>query len=186
MSTFQSALADLAQFLVDRQQLDAQAKAQSDLASASASSTPAPSYGGMQQPDMGQLLQLAQQGGIGGGGGGGGGAGGHGLESEHGVTGNTRAMGMLDRVANQYPGLWSHVISSYRTRQEQERLYQAYKNGTGNLAAPPGHSMHEKGLAFDISAAWLNAHPGAEQMLNRLGGFPVSGEPWHWQPQWTI
>src|SRR5574343_1157860 len=43
------------------------------------------------------------------------------------------------------------VSSSYRTNAEQQQLYDRYKSGEGGLAAPPGHSRHEKGLAVDIS-----------------------------------
>ena len=33
-----------------------------------------------------------------------------------------------------------HVNSGYRTYPEQAALYRAYRNGTGNLAAPPGRA----------------------------------------------
>lgn len=179
-------LAGIQQFIAERQLADEAAQQQDQ--------QPMQSTGGLNGVNTAgllnqipQLMAQQQQGGGGGGGGGGfsGPQTGH-LETEHGVTGNARAMSMLDRVAQQYPQLWSHVISDYRTRAEQARLYQAYKNGTGNLAAPPGHSMHEQGLAFDIDASWINSRPGLRQLLDRLGGFPVGGEPWHWQPRWTI
>jgi hypothetical protein len=177
-------LAGLQQFLMERQMANEQAQQTMDQPTPGAN----PGFGGTTNPMMGQLMALAmQQGGKGKGGTGGfsGSKTGH-LVTEHGVTGNARAMSMLDRVAQQYPQLWPHVISDYRTRAEQQRLYNSYKAGTGNLAAPPGHSMHEKGLAFDIDASWINSRPGLRDLLNRLGGFPVGGEPWHWQPRWTI
>ena len=183
MGSFADALAGVQQFIDERKLLDQQ---QQDTSTGIASPMPTQPQNMLGQlGGLGGLMQLAQQGG-GGGGGGGGGTGPLNLETIHGVEGNARAMGMLQRVAQQYPGLWGHVVSDYRTRAEQQALYNAYKNGTGNLAAPPGHSMHEQGLAFDIASSWLNSHPGALHMLNRLGGFPVSGEPWHWQPQFTI
>lgn len=181
MGTYADALAQAAQFVADRQLQDQQ-QTQADLTAPVQTAGPYQQSGLMQM--LPQLAQMAQQGG--GGMGGGGGTGPMNLETQHGVTGNARAMSMLDRVAAQYPGLFPHIVSDYRTRQQQEQLYQQYLNGNGNLAAPPGHSMHEKGLAFDISSAWLQAHPGALHMLDRLGGFPVQGEPWHWQPQFTI
>lgn len=181
MGSFADALAQTQQFVMNRELQDSQQQ-QADLAQPVQTAGPYQQSGLMSM--LPQLAQLAQQGG--GGGGAGGGTGPLNLETIHGVEGNARAMGMLQRVAQQYPGLWSNVVSDYRTRQQQAQLYQQYLNGNGNLAAPPGHSMHEKGLAFDISSAWLQAHPGAEQMLQRLGGFPVQGEPWHWQPQFTI
>lgn len=41
------------------------------------------------------------------------------------------------------------IISGFRTHAEQRSLYAAYKNGTGNIAAAPGRSYHEQGLAVD-------------------------------------
>lgn len=181
MGSFADALAQTQQFVMDRELQDQQQQ-QQDLTQPVQTAGPYQQSGLMQM--LPQLAQLAQQQG-GGGGGFSGPQTGH-LTTEHGVTGNARAMSMLDRVAQQYPQLWSHVESSYRTRAQQEALYQQYLHGNGNLAAPPGHSMHEQGLAFDINAAWINSRPGLRALLDRLGGFPVGGEPWHWQPRWTM
>lgn len=42
------------------------------------------------------------------------------------------------------------VTSGKRTREEQDALYQAYLAGRSKYpAAPPGHSAHEAGLAWD-------------------------------------
>lgn len=66
-------------------------------------------------------------------------------------------------------GLRPRVTSVHRTRAQQAVLYNRYLRGMSNLpAAPPGHSKHELGLAFDmvtdnpaaVGAAW-----------NRAGGF---------------
>jgi hypothetical protein len=46
-----------------------------------------------------------------------------------------------------YPG---DIISGYRTNDEQAALYDKYQHG-GNIAAPPGTSMHNYGLAVDLS-----------------------------------
>lgn len=68
------------------------------------------------------------------------------------------------------------VSSGWRSYAEQAALYQAYLNGTGNLAAPPGSSNHEDGRAADIS-------PGSEffgGVAGKFGlGFTVPGESWH-------
>jgi len=43
-----------------------------------------------------------------------------------------------------FPGLDLKVTWGVRTRAEQQRLYDLYRAGKGNLAAPPGHSDHEE------------------------------------------
>jgi peptidoglycan hydrolase-like protein with peptidoglycan-binding domain len=74
-----------------------------------------------------------------------------------------------------------HVNSGYRTYAEQAALYQAYLNGTGNLAAPPGHSTHGLGLSADIQVTdpatlrWLRAHADTYGFVN-----DVPSEAWHW------
>ena len=56
------------------------------------------------------------------------------------------------------------ITSGFRSRAEQEKLYAAYKNGTGNLAAKPGTSNHESGDALDLGPpsayAWLKQNAG--------------------------
>src|SRR5260370_3761125 len=54
------------------------------------------------------------------------------------------------------------VTSTYRSSEEQKRLYQAYRQGRSVLpAAPPGTSLHEYGLAIDL----LCPTPEAQAML---------------------
>jgi hypothetical protein len=72
------------------------------------------------------------------------------------------------------------IVSGFRTYAEQAALYA--QKGPG-LAAPPGHSKHEVGLAADIS--------GNLPLLHKLAplfglGFPMSWEPWHIQPLGTF
>lgn len=70
-----------------------------------------------------------------------------------------------------------HVNSSYRTRAEQEKLYAEYLAG-GNLAAEPGTSMHELGLAIDVP----NVRDNKKLMkILRKHGFrdDVPSEKWH-------
>lgn len=47
-------------------------------------------------------------------------------------------------------GAGGHVSSTVRSRETQARLYRDYLAGRGPLAAPPGHSAHERGEAIDI------------------------------------
>lgn len=67
------------------------------------------------------------------------------------------------------------INSGYRSRAEQQALYDAYLAGTGNLAAPPGSSNHEGGTALD-----LNMSDAQRALLGKYGlGLPVPGEDWH-------
>lgn len=69
------------------------------------------------------------------------------------------------------------VSSGYRTNQQQQALYEAYQNGTGNLAAKPGTSKHEHGEAID----WGGDLQLAAQLSAKYGLIAsVPGEPWHY------
>lgn len=72
-----------------------------------------------------------------------------------------------------------NITSAYRSFKDQERLYAKYGPGR---AARPGGSLHEYGLAADMSSQDLNE-------LEKLGllrkyGFtrPIYGETWHIEP----
>lgn len=69
------------------------------------------------------------------------------------------------------------VTSSFRTREQQERLYKLWLEGKGNLAAKPGTSRHEFGLAIDArgSEDWERA------MVRNGFKRTVKSEPWHWE-----
>jgi D-alanyl-D-alanine carboxypeptidase len=79
-------------------------------------------------------------------------------------------------------GIDLYVYSGFRTYEQQQWLYDAYKAGYGNKAARPGHSNHQLGKALDIylgvegTYAWLVANA-------KKFGFKrtVRGEPWHWE-----
>ena len=80
---------------------------------------------------------------------------------------------LFDRV----PGL--RVVSGFRTREEQARLYLARPH----LAAPPGSSNHELGLAADLGFADGRARLEAHAEAPRCGlVFPIAYEPWHVEP----
>ena len=53
-----------------------------------------------------------------------------------------------------YPG---GPLSAYRTYEQQAQLYQAYLNGTGAPAYPPGSSPHEFGVSVDVPAYEMRA-----------------------------
>jgi hypothetical protein len=65
----------------------------------------------------------------------------------------------------------------FRSREQQAKMYQDYLNG-GNLAARPGHSMHERGLAIDFKTKDYDL---LAQLASKHGLVnSVPGEPWHW------
>jgi LysM repeat protein len=47
--------------------------------------------------------------------------------------------------------------SGYRSYEQQAAMYEAYLNGTGPLAAPPGTSAHEVGTAVDLETPEMRA-----------------------------
>jgi hypothetical protein len=73
--------------------------------------------------------------------------------------------------------IFGNISSSYRTQSEQAALYAA-KPG---IAAPPGQSLHQQGLAIDVDSGWLAAHPEIRQALLSSGWhqFDPQREPWH-------
>lgn len=102
------------------------------------------------------------------------------------VTGDVQGLNsdLLNRLAQvgQKLGKKVDVTSGFRSRQEQEALYQKYLNGTGNLAAKPGSSKHESGMAADVSVDGQNLGATAEgrAAAQEAGlSFPVEGENWH-------
>ncbi len=82
------------------------------------------------------------------------------------------------------------VTSAFRSAAKQARLYAAYKSGASDIpAAPPGGSLHQYGLAFDLARlgidpigdpllAWLGAV--WEHWGGRYGGIR---DPVHFQPR---
>lgn len=63
--------------------------------------------------------------------------------------------------------------SSYRTYAQQVELYNAYLNGTGNLAAVPGTSNHGWGLAVDLATTQMRS------MVDRIG------RKYGWAKEWS-
>lgn len=84
-------------------------------------------------------------------------------------------------AAAKKDGIQLQISSAHRSRAEQERLYAAYKNGTGNLAARPGTSNHEKGQAVDFKNT-PGAHAWLARNAERFGFKNLPGEPWHYSP----
>lgn len=68
-------------------------------------------------------------------------------------------------------------MGGFRTRDMQAKLYDQYRSGNGPLAARPGHSEHERGMAIDFS--------GDKELLAQLAAkhglvASVPGEDWHY------
>lgn len=82
------------------------------------------------------------------------------------------------------------VTSARRSSRKQAELYRNYISGKSRIpAAPPGRSLHEYGLSFDV--ARIGVDPLGDPLLNFLGGLWESwggrwgGErdPVHFQPR---
>jgi peptidoglycan hydrolase-like protein with peptidoglycan-binding domain len=76
-------------------------------------------------------------------------------------------------------GVQLRITSGYRSHAEQVHLYNLYKSGKGNIAAPPGTSNHESGNAIDFqnlpgAYAWLKRNS------QRFGFKNFDPEPWHY------
>lgn len=76
-------------------------------------------------------------------------------------------------------GVTLRINSAYRSSAEQAVLYAQYQAGEGPIAAPPGSSMHNKGLAIDFAN-----EPGAYDWLKsnatNYGLHNFDPEPWHY------
>lgn len=56
---------------------------------------------------------------------------------------------MRERAAKE--GVNIKINSAFRLPEEQEYFYCKYKQGTGNVAARPGYSNHQSGVAMDLN-----------------------------------
>jgi len=91
-------------------------------------------------------------------------------------------------------GIPARITSGYRSLAKQRKLYAAYKRG-GPLAAAPGRSAHNFGLAVDIAISgatrsdsrYRTMHRLARRMgLETLAGAQLSTDPYHLQvPDWA-
>lgn len=99
-------------------------------------------------------------------------------ELEHRLQGVNPSLANIVRQIYQASGGRVGVTAhgGFRERGQQEKMYQDYLNG-GNLAAKPGHSMHERGLAIDFSGdlAWVAQHASEYGIVNS-----VPSEAWHY------
>ena len=82
-------------------------------------------------------------------------------------------------------GVLLKVNTAFRTQAEQEKLYADFKAGVRTaVAAEPGFSNHQGGIAVDIETAgganaafrWLTANAAKYSYVRT-----VRSEPWHWE-----
>lgn len=78
------------------------------------------------------------------------------------------------------------ITSGFRSRADQQRLYDLYRSGKGNPANPPGKSRHERGEAADLSFRTNSVRAWCHTAAPRYGlRFPYRHEPWHIEPDST-
>lgn len=76
-------------------------------------------------------------------------------------------------------GLSFSVVSGFRSHAEQARLHALKPR----LAARPGRSNHERGLAADLKFVSRESAPWLHRNASKYGlRFPMSYEPWHIEP----
>jgi hypothetical protein len=77
-------------------------------------------------------------------------------------------------------GVYLAINSGFRTMSEQQYFYNCYKTGScnnGNLAAKPGYSNHQSGIALDLTtSSWL-ANNASKYGFIRT----VPSEAWHYE-----
>jgi D-alanyl-D-alanine carboxypeptidase len=94
----------------------------------------------------------------------------------------------LDMVeAAAEDGVEVAINSGFRSFPEQKILHEGFiKKLPGfNLAAKPGRSKHQNGIAFDIAVAGGDGNPTYEWLKENAPGRgfvrTVNKEPWHWE-----
>ncbi|MHB8872709.1 MAG: peptidoglycan-binding protein [Myxococcaceae bacterium] len=101
----------------------------------------------------------------------------------NGKTMRTDAAAAYNRMyaAARRDGVTLTPVSGFRTMEQQRYLYSLYLQGRGNLAARPGYSNHQGGIAVDISTnsavnSWLSRH-ASQYGFRRT----VPSEIWHFE-----
>jgi LAS superfamily LD-carboxypeptidase LdcB len=101
------------------------------------------------------------------------------------LTRETQRRGNLLLRALRRRGALVRVTSTWRSRLYQAKLYSEWLSGLRTLpAARPGSSLHETGMAFDISArpdvlAWAGSL--APSLGLRWGGTFRNSDPVHFE-----
>lgn len=86
------------------------------------------------------------------------------------------------RAAARSAGVNIVVVSGFRTMDQQRYLYNLYLSGRGNLAARPGYSNHQSGLALDLNTSSAGVYNWLSRNASRYGfRRTVPSEAWHWE-----
>jgi hypothetical protein len=84
-------------------------------------------------------------------------------------------------------GIAVTLNSGFRSYTEQKHLHDGFVLGLPgfNMAATPGFSNHQNGIAFDISVAGGDGNPTYGWLKRHATSFgfvrTVNKEPWHWE-----
>lgn len=98
---------------------------------------------------------------------------------------DSRLADAISSAAGEYKALTGRpvtVTSGVRTKEEQAKLYRDAQSGRSSFpAAPPGNSLHESGMAIDVSRSDAEGMDRAG-LLSKYGlSRPVPGDPVHIQ-----
>jgi len=103
------------------------------------------------------------------------------------VSGTPETISAVQQADNAFfaaPGQHLQINSDYRSGAQQQQAYNDYLNGKIALAAPPGTSLHEKGMAVDVTN-WKEAGPylvaAGLSPLGPIGSKVRSEDPAHFQ-----
>jgi hypothetical protein len=110
-----------------------------------------------------------------------------------GLTPDTASALAQLQAAMAAKGITTHVNSAFRTYSDQQQLYANYQAGRAGkplpypdrgavaLAARPGYSPHESGVAFDLSPSDPSRRGEMDTVARSLGLATVAGDPGHYQ-----
>lgn len=86
------------------------------------------------------------------------------------------------RAAAARDGVTLRIVSGFRSMKEQQVLYACHKQGKCPLAAKPGYSHHQDGLALDLNARDRGVYDWLSRNASSFGfRRTVASEPWHWE-----
>ncbi|KAL9651977.1 hypothetical protein ABK040_000320 [Willaertia magna] len=101
------------------------------------------------------------------------------------VVDSTAARFNAMKQAAAQSGVHIKISSGFRTNAEQQYFYNCYKTkkcNNGNLAAAPGYSNHQNGIALDLNVSSGGVYNWLVKNASRFGFVrTVPSETWHWE-----